>query len=75
MVSGEGLDLSKAQDEAAKIHQENLSKMATMSDVDILAEQRRLAETLGKINYKLRMYYYWISLTFVGVGELAQLGK
>ena len=49
-LSGAGLpaQTGSSQDEVKRIHDENASKIASMSREEILEEQQRLMNTLGK---------------------------
>ena len=49
VIDGRGLSASRAEEEAASIHQENLATLSGMSQEEILAEQQQLLKTLGKI--------------------------
>ena len=49
VIEGTGLSATFGRDEARKIHEENMNKLTAMSEEEILAEQRKLLQTLGKI--------------------------
>lgn len=46
VIEGTGLSATFGKDEARKIHEENMTKLASMSEEEIIAEQRKLLETL-----------------------------
>jgi hypothetical protein len=46
-VDGRGLSASGAEKEARSIHEENLNKIAEMTQEEILTEQQQLMEILG----------------------------
>lgn len=46
LVQGVGLSATFGKDEAIQIHQENLAKMAAMSDAEIVQEQQKLVDML-----------------------------
>ena len=48
VIEGSGLSATFGRDEARKIHEENVNKLAAMTEEEILAEQRKLLEMLGK---------------------------
>lgn len=48
VVSGSGLSHNQPEDEAKKIHQENADKLAAMTQEEILKEQQKLMDSLGK---------------------------
>ena len=49
VIEGTGLSATFGRDEARKIHEENMNKLTAMSEEEILAEQRKLLQTLGKV--------------------------
>ena len=48
LVEGAGLSQGAAEVEAKQIHEDNLSKLSSMGEEEILAEQRKLLEMLGE---------------------------
>ena len=48
VIEGTGLSATFGKEEARKIHEENMNKLACMSEEEIIAEQRKLLKTLGK---------------------------
>ena len=54
LVEGAGLSQGAAEVEAKQIHEDNLSKLSSMGEEEILAEQRKLLEMLGEYLY---VYY------------------
>ena len=47
MIEGTGLSATFGRDEARKIHEENVNKLTTMSEEEIMAEQKKLLQSLG----------------------------
>lgn len=47
LITGEGLGSQKSEQEAQAIHKENLEKLRSMSEEEILQEQARLLAQLG----------------------------
>lgn len=47
LITGEGLGSQKSEEEAQAIHRENLEKLQSMSEEEILQEQARLLAQLG----------------------------
>ena len=47
IIDGRGLSASQAEEEAQRIHKENIQKMSQMSEEEILAEQQELMKILG----------------------------
>ena len=47
IITGEGLGSKKSEQEAQAIHKENLEKLQSMSQEEILKEQERLLAQLG----------------------------
>ncbi len=47
LISGSGLNISTPEREVSAIQQENLARMADMTQQEILEEQKKLLETLG----------------------------
>lgn len=55
-MDGRGLSASQAETEARSIHEENMSKLAKMSEEEILEEQKKLLQMLGKGSGFLHSY-------------------
>ena len=53
VIEGTGLSATFGKDEATFIHQENLQKLSSMSENEILVEQEKLLKSLGM---------YWIDI-------------
>ena len=49
VIEGTGLSATFGKDEADKIHQENIHKLQSMSEAEIMEEQRKLFEVLGEL--------------------------
>lgn len=47
LITGEGLGSQKSEEEVQAIHKENLEKLQSMSEEEILQEQERLLAQLG----------------------------
>jgi len=47
LITGEGLGRQKSEQEAQAIHKENLEKLRSMSEEEILQEQEKLLAQLG----------------------------
>ena len=66
MLEGTGLSATFGTDEVRKIHEENVNKLAGMSQEEIMAEQSKLLQTLGKLALQryigqlinMRFWYY-----------------
>ena len=66
VIEGTGLSATFGTDEVRKIHEENVNKLAGMSQVEIMAEQSKLLEVLGKLAVQryvgqliiMRFWYY-----------------
>ena len=52
LIEGTGLSATFGTDEVRKIHEENVNKLAGMSQEEIMAEQSKLLEMLGKLAVK-----------------------
>ncbi len=49
VLTGEGFNVTDADNEVKMIHEENKAKMAAMSQEEIFSEQKKLLEMLGMI--------------------------
>ena len=54
MLDGSGLGVSNKEAEVQQIQHENAEKLASMSQEEILEEQKRLLEMIGTIDFYKR---------------------
>ena len=47
IVTGEGLKEGGSKEDAEKIHMENMDRLSSMSEAEIIQEQQKLLESLG----------------------------
>ena len=56
IIQGTGLSATFGEEEAQKIHQENLGKISSMTPEEILEERHKLLQTIGMINVSCNLF-------------------
>lgn len=56
IIQGTGLSATFGEEEAQKIHQENLNKISSMSPEEILEERNKLLQMIGMIKVSCNLF-------------------